>query len=112
MKKAEIAYEKYINLIISDRVFQEFFFKRLNHKKYEDFKITNEKEKVKFLIDFYFYVYILLSRLILFLLSRTIIKKGMLILLIERLTVEKRIDKLPRTFTRQPPNWIGKLSRN
>jgi hypothetical protein len=104
MKKAEIAYEKYLNLIISDKLFQEFFFKRLNHKKYEDFKITNEKEKVKFLIDFYFYVYLNLFRLILFLFLITIIKKGMLILLIEPFTVEKTIDKLPRTFIRQLPN--------
>ena len=55
-KKAEVAYEKYLNLIITDKIFQVFFFKRHSHKKYDDFKIMNEKEKVKFLIDFYFYV--------------------------------------------------------
>ena len=55
-RKAEIAYEKYLNLVISDKIFQGFFFKRFNHRNYEDFIITNEKEKVKFLIDFYFYV--------------------------------------------------------
>lgn len=75
MRKAEITYEKYLNLIISDKYFQEFFFKRLNHKKYEDFKITNEKEKVKFLIDFYFYVLVILYRLILFLFFRMKTKK-------------------------------------
>ena len=60
-RKSEIAYEKYLNLVISDKIFQVFFFKRFNHKNFEDFKITNEKEKVKFLIDFYFYVHFKLN---------------------------------------------------
>jgi hypothetical protein len=62
VKKSEIAYEKYLNLIITDKTFQSFFFKRHNHKKYDDFKIMNEKEKVKFLIDFYFNVSLLLIK--------------------------------------------------